>query len=68
MLEALLEEPYYRLAPPKSTGKELFHLPYVLDAANQPTILYDNAANALFADAEKLWIGTTKGDVFAFEL
>ncbi|MFK4042969.1 anhydro-N-acetylmuramic acid kinase [Nonomuraea wenchangensis] len=29
LLEALLDEPYYRLAPPKSTGKELFHLGYV---------------------------------------
>ncbi|MGA4992874.1 anhydro-N-acetylmuramic acid kinase [Nonomuraea bangladeshensis] len=29
LLAALLDEPYYRLAPPKSTGKELFHLGYV---------------------------------------
>ncbi|MER7618974.1 anhydro-N-acetylmuramic acid kinase, partial [Nonomuraea wenchangensis] len=29
LLEALLDEPYYRLDPPKSTGKELFHLGYV---------------------------------------
>lgn len=29
LLEALLAEPYYRQAPPKSTGKELFHLPYL---------------------------------------
>ncbi|TYB63972.1 anhydro-N-acetylmuramic acid kinase [Nonomuraea sp. PA05] len=32
LLEVLLDEPYYRLAAPKSTGKELFHLAYV-DAA-----------------------------------
>ncbi|GAA4962959.1 anhydro-N-acetylmuramic acid kinase [Nonomuraea thailandensis] len=32
LLEVLLDEPYYRLAAPKSTGKELFHLDYV-DAA-----------------------------------
>ncbi len=32
LLAALLDEPYYRLAPPKSTGKELFHLRYVRDA------------------------------------
>jgi anhydro-N-acetylmuramic acid kinase len=25
LLEALLEEPYFRLAPPKSTGRDLFH-------------------------------------------
>lgn len=29
MLEALLAEPYYRRQPPKSTGKELFHLGYL---------------------------------------
>lgn len=32
LLEVLLDEPYYRLPAPKSTGKELFHLGYV-DAA-----------------------------------
>ncbi|TMR19380.1 anhydro-N-acetylmuramic acid kinase [Nonomuraea turkmeniaca] len=29
LLEELLDEPYYRLPVPKSTGKELFHLDYV---------------------------------------
>ncbi|MET9244417.1 anhydro-N-acetylmuramic acid kinase [Nonomuraea sp. NPDC003709] len=29
LLEVLLDEPYYALAAPKSTGKELFHLGYV---------------------------------------
>jgi anhydro-N-acetylmuramic acid kinase len=29
LLKALLDEPYYRLSPPKSTGKELFHLEYL---------------------------------------
>ena len=29
LLDALLDEPYYRLAPPKSTGKELFHLDHL---------------------------------------
>ncbi len=33
LLEQLLDEPYYRLPPPKTTGKELFHLPYLLEAA-----------------------------------
>ncbi|MER7503195.1 anhydro-N-acetylmuramic acid kinase [Nonomuraea pusilla] len=32
LLGVLLDEPYYRLAPPKSTGKELFHLAYVEEA------------------------------------
>lgn len=31
LLEALLDEPYYRMPPPKTTGKELFHLPYLTD-------------------------------------
>jgi len=31
LLERLLEEPYYRLAPPKSTGKELFHPGYLTE-------------------------------------
>jgi len=29
LLDELLAEPYYRLPAPKSTGKELFHLPYL---------------------------------------
>jgi anhydro-N-acetylmuramic acid kinase len=31
LLAQLLDEPYYRLDPPKSTGKELFHADYVAD-------------------------------------
>lgn len=31
LLEALLADPYYELTPPKSTGKEHFHLGYVHD-------------------------------------
>jgi anhydro-N-acetylmuramic acid kinase len=30
LLARLLDEPYYALPPPKSTGKELFHLDYLL--------------------------------------
>lgn len=29
LLKRLLDEPYYQLPPPKSTGKELFHLGYL---------------------------------------
>ena len=29
LLTVLLDDPYYRLPPPRSTGKEHFHLPYV---------------------------------------
>jgi anhydro-N-acetylmuramic acid kinase len=32
LLQRLLTEPYYSLPGPKSTGKELFHLPYLLAA------------------------------------
>lgn len=32
LLDRLLAEPYYRQPPPKTTGKELFHLPYLLEA------------------------------------
>lgn len=32
LLDRLLADPYYRRAAPKSTGKEHFHLPYLLDA------------------------------------
>jgi anhydro-N-acetylmuramic acid kinase len=31
LLRSLLAEPYYRLGPSKSTGKELFNLPYLLE-------------------------------------
>ncbi|MFJ5215817.1 anhydro-N-acetylmuramic acid kinase [Streptomyces sp. NPDC088354] len=32
LLSLLLDDPYYRRPAPKSTGKELFHLPYLLRA------------------------------------
>ena len=32
LLARLLADPYYAAPPPKSTGKEHFHLPYLLDA------------------------------------
>jgi anhydro-N-acetylmuramic acid kinase len=33
LLAAFLAEPYYSLPAPKSTGKELFHLPYLIERA-----------------------------------
>jgi anhydro-N-acetylmuramic acid kinase len=33
LLESFLAEPYYALPAPKSTGKELFHLPYLIERA-----------------------------------
>lgn len=35
LLKRLLLEPYYDLPAPKSTGKELFHLPYILERAGE---------------------------------
>jgi len=35
LLGVLLDEPYYPLQPPKSTGKELFHLDYLRRACEQ---------------------------------
>lgn len=35
LLAVLLDDPYYRLDPPRSTGKELFHLAYVRDAVTR---------------------------------
>jgi anhydro-N-acetylmuramic acid kinase len=36
LLAALLADPYYTLPPPKSTGKELFHLDYVRAHVHRP--------------------------------
>jgi anhydro-N-acetylmuramic acid kinase len=41
LLAALLAEPYYRLAPPKSSGKELFHLGYVRAAVGRAGVSPD---------------------------
>jgi anhydro-N-acetylmuramic acid kinase len=38
LLAAFLAEPYYRLAPPKTTGKELFHIEYVRSVLAHRTI------------------------------
>jgi anhydro-N-acetylmuramic acid kinase len=35
LLERLLADPYYDIPPPKSTGKEHFHLRYLLDALGE---------------------------------
>jgi anhydro-N-acetylmuramic acid kinase len=35
LLARFLSEPYYSLPAPKSTGKELFHLPYVIQHAGE---------------------------------
>jgi anhydro-N-acetylmuramic acid kinase len=35
LLQVLLDDPYYHLTPPRSTGKEHFHLPYLRDALSR---------------------------------
>lgn len=39
LLDRLLEEPYYSKPGPKSTGKELFHLPYLLAVLDRHGLL-----------------------------
>ena len=49
LLARLLDEPYYALAPPKSTGKELFHLAYVLERVGGRSISTDDLLATLTA-------------------
>ena len=42
LLTVLLTEPYYRLLPPKSTGKELFHAGYVRAMAGKRDVPLDD--------------------------
>jgi anhydro-N-acetylmuramic acid kinase len=49
LLASLLDEPYYALLPPKSTGKELFHLGYVLDRVGDRAIGTDDLLATLAA-------------------
>lgn len=57
LLEALLADPYYRLAPPKSTGKEHFHLDY-LRAVLARTGTEDLAVEDLLATLAELTVQT----------
>jgi anhydro-N-acetylmuramic acid kinase len=49
VLAAFLDEPYYALAPPKSTGKELFHLAYVREKVGDRAISTDDLLATLTA-------------------
>ena len=42
LLTVLLTEPYYRLLPPKSTGKELFHADYLRAIAGERDVPLDD--------------------------
>jgi len=63
LLRKLLEEPYYRLPPPKSTGKELFHGGYVQDALDAVGITIDDAD--LVATLTELTVQTVAAEVRA---
>jgi anhydro-N-acetylmuramic acid kinase len=49
LLAAFLDEPYYELDPPKSTGKELFHLAYVRAKVGDRAISTDDLLATLTA-------------------
>ena len=49
LLARFLDEPYYALAPPKSTGKELFHLDYVRERVAGREIATDDLLATLTA-------------------
>jgi anhydro-N-acetylmuramic acid kinase len=49
LLAVLLDEPYYAKAPPKSTGKELFHLAYVRERVGDRQIARDDLLATLTA-------------------
>jgi len=49
LLAVFLDEPYYALAPPKSTGKELFHLGYVREHVDGRRISSDDLVATLTA-------------------
>ncbi|MFI7703816.1 anhydro-N-acetylmuramic acid kinase [Nonomuraea sp. NPDC049480] len=63
LLEVLLDDPYYRLPAPKSTGKELFHLGYVETALAQAGSRVGDAD--LVATLTELTVRTVAGDVRA---
>lgn len=39
----------------------------IFQAENQTPVFINETTNSLYADGEKLWIGTTKGDVYTFD-
>lgn len=49
LLRTLLAEPYYARPAPKTTGKELFHLPYLLQALQGRAVTTEDLAATLTA-------------------
>jgi anhydro-N-acetylmuramic acid kinase len=70
LLEVLLDEPYYRLAAPKSTGKELFHLAYVESALARAGVTVGVTVGDadLVATLTELTVRTVAHDVRAAEV
>jgi anhydro-N-acetylmuramic acid kinase len=64
VLARLLDEPYYRLSPPKSTGKELFHSAYLHDRLGDPALSDDD----LLATLTELSARLVADAVGAYEL
>lgn len=52
LLDRLLDDPYYDLAPPKSTGKEHFHFPYLRQRLGGRTVDVDVVATVTALTAE----------------
>ncbi|MDO8645488.1 MAG: anhydro-N-acetylmuramic acid kinase [Candidatus Planktophila sp.] len=65
LLSKFLNEPYYALPAPKSTGKELFHLPYIV--ANAGEVETWNLPN-LIATLLELTVETVSREVERFKL
>ncbi|RVX42339.1 anhydro-N-acetylmuramic acid kinase [Nonomuraea polychroma] len=65
LLEVLLDEPYYRLPAPKSTGKELFHLEYVETALARAGLRGTVGDADLVATLTELTVRTVADDVRA---
>ena len=66
LLAVLLDEPYYALPAPRSTGKELFNLHYVEDAVARAGVTLDTPA--LVATLTELTVRTIARDLAAMEI
>lgn len=61
LLAALLADPYYELDPPKSTGKELFHIDYLIDLVS--TLGLDISPSDLAATVTELTAETVANEL-----
>ncbi|MBO0837612.1 MAG: anhydro-N-acetylmuramic acid kinase [Actinobacteria bacterium] len=64
LLHRLLDEPYYRQAPPKTTGKELFHLQYLRERSAGRQL----AADDLVATVTALTVETVAQELRRLEV